>query len=46
MENWDSEFIGKTLLTRKLINMKLPIKNQHSNIPPFHHSMCEAKNPA
>jgi len=40
MENWDSGFIGKTFLTRKLIDEKLPVK---INLPLFHHSMCEAK---
>jgi len=34
------------LLTRKqkvFINVNLPYKNQHSNIPSFHYSRCEAE---
>jgi len=29
-----------------IINEKSPLKNQHSNIPSFHYSMCEAEDQA
>jgi hypothetical protein len=42
--SWDSEVIVETILTKKLITIRnfIKIKNQTSNIAPFHHSMCMA----
>jgi hypothetical protein len=43
LEKWDFGLLGIFFLTIKLLmfkNKKLPFK---TNIPLFHHSMCEAK---
>jgi hypothetical protein len=41
--SWDSKVIVETILTKKLIIRNfIKIKNQTSNIAPFHHSMCMA----
>jgi hypothetical protein len=40
-------FIGKIPLDMKGDNIKYEfLQKQPSNIPPFHHSMCEAKTPS
>ena len=38
-------FIGKIPFDNKVNKWEYFFQNQHSNIPPFHYSMCEAKIP-
>jgi hypothetical protein len=39
-------FIGKISLDRQVNKSVTSFENQHSNIPPFHYSMREAKTQA